>query len=204
MGARHMCARVYIYIVSYWYIYIYITTLRLQECHKAMFLSVCTWRFMPTLHYITPLQRLRPVCITLPADGWLHYITPHYVCSRLQPLLTTYLHAYYLIYNIVRTDYILNLNAQPTVCNRFTLFACVSTDYIGGEPPYLPPKRTAQPFHDIFLFLYFPILQFLFPRYSRIIFFIFFLHKTPSYSLRTIYLPLSSVHFPRYFLIYII
>ena len=75
----------------------------------------------------------------------LHYITPHYVCSRLQPLLTTLFTCLLPYLNIVRTDYILNLNAQPTVCNRFTLFACVLMDYIGGEPPYLPPKPIALP-----------------------------------------------------------
>ena len=95
------------------------------------------------------------------------------------------------------TTYLNPENAQPTVFNRFTLFACCLRHYRYGECPYIPPKPVAQPFHDIFLFLYFPILQFLFPHYSRIIFFIFFLHKIPYYPSRTIYFPMYLPHFPR-------
>ena len=135
----------------------------------------CTWRFMPTLHYITPLQRLRPVCITLPADA---NTTLHYATLRLQPFAAV---AYYLIYiySVQLLNTYLNLKRST---DRFTPFHANCLRFralsVGGGP-YLPPKRTAQPFHDIFLFLYFPILQFLFPRYSRIIFFIFFYIKHP-------------------------
>ena len=80
-----------------------------------------------------------------------------------------------------------------TVLDRFTLFTCVSMDYMGVGCPYIPPKRTAQRCHDIFYFLYFLFCKFLFPHYSRIFFFIFsiyipFTFPTPL-CLFSMYLP---------------
>lgn len=78
MCVRHMCTRVYfIYIYSYYYYTL--DTTKLSICFASLFAILCRdicniFRFAldvscPTLHYITPLQRLHPVCITLPADG---------------------------------------------------------------------------------------------------------------------------------------
>ena len=81
MGVRHMCTRVYfIYIYSYYY-YNARHQHQLSICFASLFAILCRdicniFRFAlvvsyphTTLHYITPLQRLRPICITLPADG---------------------------------------------------------------------------------------------------------------------------------------
>lgn len=151
-----MCTRVYIYIYIVIIIIIYA-----QHQHKQLStppllhllilyfaLLFAIFRFC-AVRFITPTQH----------NTTLHYTTLRHTtfavatfASRLQPF------ARYLIYIYIasfHTDYILTTdcrNAQPTVCNRFALIVCVSTGYIGGEHPYLPPKPVAQPKNVVIYF----------------------------------------------------
>ena len=128
--------------------------------------SLATFRFASYQAVIIAIVLLLSFCLGVPFHFHSHSLTLTHTqtltTSRLHPLLTTYLSTLhfavntlfiYIVCRLQPTTYLLLMqteNAQPTVCNRFTLFACVSMDYIGVGCPYIPPKPVAQPFQIIF------------------------------------------------------
>ena len=108
MGVRHMCTRVYFIYIYIVIIIIRSTQQKLSICFASLviiFTESCFFRLRLSFHIHTHNSQLTT------HNSLTTYTTLHYAGY----LLTTY----YLIYNIVRTDYILTTYSTQTINRPF-------------------------------------------------------------------------------------